>query len=150
MCLEKLDLKKTKKARKSDQKVIGYKLLTPNKKSMYINFLWKEGLNISNRKDPDLTEKEISEDRVDYGFHFFEKEPEICRHPCASSSHSNLDPCMYPFRCPHGRNKTVRLEIDPEDLVAFGEWSSYKSFVANKATLKENGNEDKKRDDAEI
>jgi len=115
-----------------------WKLLDPNMESLHRSFVWTLGENISSRPTADVGHVEDIERKIKEGFHFFLEKPGDC--PCQY-------PCRYPcqyllvylylYRC-HLKNPVnilVKCEIDPEDVIAVGEWEDMDCIVATKATV---------------
>jgi hypothetical protein len=142
MCLELTEdsarLKKNFRRRKGP--IVAYKLLNLDNTSCIKNFLWKDGLNISSRKDTALTPKDILFNEVNEGFHFFFDIPKDCPYydQCQCL---NRYPCRYRHLCrcrcirTDPVNKVAKFHIDPKDVVAVGEWGGRECLVATKARM---------------
>lgn len=144
MCLGKLDLEKTRELKDSPEKIIAYKIVNPDLTAIYNPYQWKLGENISNRQVLDLTKEEIEFDEVSFGFHFFLDLPEVCQYPyqyqypCPDPGQCRCPYAYrYPYRCPYGQNKTLKVEIQPGDIIAVGSWNNESCIVATKATVTE-------------
>ena len=142
MCLNitKESLEETKALKAKHKPIVAYKILKPNMQSMFKDFPWQSGENISDRESSKLfvEEKELLE--INQGFHFFTDKPEICQS-------RNLCRCRYPCRCPcrylylclleEPVNKVFKVEILPEDLIAIGTWENLNSLAATKCKILE-------------
>ena len=118
MCLIDINLEKTKELQQSFQPIIGYKLLNNDNTSIFQDFEWQKGLNISNRRITKLTEYELEQNVVYRGFHFATK----------TSKKMFLD------LCGNYSNKLAKFSISPKDIVAVGFWDNISCFVATKTT----------------
>ena len=137
MCIEKIDLEKTKELQNSKEKIIAYKLLNLDMTSIFKNFRWNPGLNISDRESTDLTKEELNSQEVHSGFHFFLDKPKTCQYQCRCPYRCRYRyRCRYPYRCQCRYNTLIEYEIDPKDIVGVGLGSlDTLDIVATKATM---------------
>ena len=143
MCLQKINKELTKKLKSSDESIIAYKLISSNNKSLYNDYKWKKGLNISNRSSTEITEEELEKNEIDKGFHFFLDKPKNCpcQYPCQYRclyQYLHLYQYLYQYQCQleNPINKLTKFKINPEDIITAGEGTLQTiDIVAIKATL---------------
>jgi hypothetical protein len=136
MCfiIHKNTLKETKKIKEKGEDLVAYKLLDQEYRSPFQRGeKWKIGDKIvSDRKGTKLTKKELEEEKIDKGLHFYRNPPKecpysyryLCQCPCPS-------PYLYPYLCPEGYNRWMKVSIKPKDLVAINE----KEIVATRCEV---------------
>lgn len=123
--------KETEKFRNSSKILTGYKILKKiddkNFESIYQDFPYKlNEIAKSNRKSTDLSEKEITYSRINFGLHFFKN-----LNDTKIESRNSEAIC---FCCLH---VICKFEILPENLVALGIFRNKESFVATEAKFVE-------------
>lgn len=128
--------------RRRKKPVVCYKVLTGEHKSPFQGSgdKWEEGLQESNRSTTILSKVEHSRGKVYTGFHFYLKNPQtIGPYPCPCPYQYPRQypfpyPCQHPYPCPM---VVCRCTVEPEDIVAVGEWDSKICIVATKVTKHE-------------
>lgn len=84
--------------------------------SVYKNYKWEKGLNISDRGSTVIAQGEIIFGVINEGFHFY----------------INKEDARYGYYR-FASEVVCKFEIDPEDIVAVGTWEGVRNIVATKA-----------------
>lgn len=124
MCLTLKDdvVEATKRLKNRTKPIRAYKILLDDMRSLYMHSKWEVGENKSNRRSTKITANERLYQEVHKGFHFFLNKDHAFR--------DKKDEIGRP-----GEGEVWEVEIQPEDVVAVGDFYNLSSVVATKATL---------------
>jgi hypothetical protein len=122
MCLVLKDdyVKATRRLKNRTKPIRAYKILLDNMRSLYLHSKWEVGENKSNRISTKISNHERILQEVEKGFHFF-----LNKDHAFNDRKNAIGPS----------GKVWEVEIQPEDIVAIGDFCKLSSVVATKATL---------------
>lgn len=117
MCLQKLDIKKTRKLQKSKRTFTVYKLLTSNNYSIFKPYHYELGINKSDRKSRTLEKYELEEKKVYEGLHVFANKRSAIKYN-------------------NGMYRIIKIYGKSHDLIGSGKWNDKTCYVFTKLEVR--------------